>query len=193
MGLGFWSKLDPVGQDAAITFQSVREAKRVVRSWETRPTGIQYKQVRADITKKDGSVYASIEACFRAGLPGWDPWLAGILGRNKYITPRRRKRLSDKKDSTIKQKANHVRAAKQDRYHMCHWPGCKELVPPAKWGCKNHWFKLPLHLRNRIWAAYRIGQENTLTPSRKYVTIACETRDWIEENYPHHRKRLKEK
>ncbi len=73
IGFGFWSKLDPAGQDAAVTFPSVREAKRAVSNWKTKPTGIQYKQVRGDITKKDGSVYASIEACFRAGLPGWDP------------------------------------------------------------------------------------------------------------------------
>ena len=97
LGLGFWSKLDPAGQNAAITFPSVQEAKRAVSNWETRPTGIQYKQVLADITTKDGSVYASIEACFRAGLPGWEPWLAGILERDRYIAPRRRKRLSNKK------------------------------------------------------------------------------------------------
>ncbi len=97
MGFGFWSKLDPVDQDAAVTFPSVREAKRTVRNWETRPPGIQYKQVRADITKNDGSMYASIEACFRDGLPGWDPWLSGILGRDKYIVPHRRKKLSDRK------------------------------------------------------------------------------------------------
>ena len=95
MGLGFWSKLDPVGQDSAVTFPSVREAKRAVSNWETRPTSIQYKQVRGDITKTDGSIYASVEACFRAGLPGWDPWLAAILGRDRYITPRRRKRLKE--------------------------------------------------------------------------------------------------
>lgn len=96
MGLGFWSKLDPVGQDSAVTFQSIREAKRVVSNWETRPPDIQYKQVHADITKKDGSMYASIEACFRAGLPGWDPWLQGILRRDKSITSRRRKRLKER-------------------------------------------------------------------------------------------------
>jgi hypothetical protein len=96
LDLEFWSKYNPDGQDAAITFQSVREAKRFVSCWEDKPTGIQYKQVRANIIAKDGSMYASIEACFRAGLPGWDPWLAGIFARDRYITPRRRKRLSNR-------------------------------------------------------------------------------------------------
>ena len=94
--LRFWSKLEPIGVDSAFTFPSVREAKRTVRNWGIRPFGIQYKQVRADITKIDGSMYASIEACFRAGLPGWEPWLQGILRRDRYITPRRRKRLKEK-------------------------------------------------------------------------------------------------
>ncbi len=83
IGLGFWSKLDPAGQDAAITFPNIREAKRIVRNWETRPPGIQYKQVRADITGIDYTMYASIEACFRAGLPGWDP----LPGRDRTINP----------------------------------------------------------------------------------------------------------
>ncbi len=95
-GFEFWSKGYSIGQDRVITFESVREAKRVVNNWEDRPTGIQYKQVRADIITKDGSMYASIEACFRAGLPGWDPWIQGIRGRDKFNIPRRRKRLSNK-------------------------------------------------------------------------------------------------
>ncbi len=89
LGLGFWSKLDPVGQDSAVTFESIRGAKRAISHWEDKPTGIQYKQVCADITKKDSSCYASIEACVRSGLPGWDP----VLESDRYITPHRRKRL----------------------------------------------------------------------------------------------------
>ncbi|KKM85444.1 hypothetical protein LCGC14_1289020 [marine sediment metagenome] len=99
MGFEFWSKLDPGGQHIAITFPNVREAKRVVRSWETQPSGIQYKQVRANITMMNGSMYANIEACFQAGLPGWDPYspdILSIINKDKYITPRHRKRLKEK-------------------------------------------------------------------------------------------------
>lgn len=76
-------------------------------------------------------------------------------------------------------KVKHVLAAKQSRNHGCHWPGCEAQVPPAMWGCKHHWFKLPKHIRDAIWAAYRAGQEDTLTPSSAYIKAARAAQDWI--------------
>ena len=84
--------------------------------------------------------------------------------------------------STVKAKADHVRAARQTRTHECHWPGCEVQVPPAKWGCQRHWYRLPMALRNRIWRTYRIGQEDTQTPSREYVAVAREVQEWINAN-----------
>jgi hypothetical protein len=81
--------------------------------------------------------------------------------------------------ATVKQKADHVRAARQTRTHHCHWPGCEKQVPPAMWGCRAHWYALPQGLRNRIWATYRPGQEDSQTPSREYVRAAIEVREWI--------------
>lgn len=67
MGLGFWSKLDPVGQPSATTFEDEAEAETHMASWESgRPEGVRLVPVDAD---QDG--YASIAACVRAGLPGW--------------------------------------------------------------------------------------------------------------------------
>ena len=63
--------------------------------------------------------------------------------------------------------------------HTCHWPGCENEVPPAMWGCRTHWFKLPKRLRDRIWATYRPGQEITKTPSAEYLAVAHEVQDWI--------------
>lgn len=65
--------------------------------------------------------------------------------------------------------------------HTCHWPGCHKEVPPAMWGCKPHWFALPKHLRDRIWATYRPGQEITKTPSPAYLEAAREVQAWIKE------------
>jgi len=68
--------------------------------------------------------------------------------------------------------------------HTCHWPGCSKEVPPAMWGCKPHWFRLPRGLRNRIWATYRPRQEITKTPSAGYIQAAKDVQAWIAENYP---------
>lgn len=69
MGLGFWSKLDPVGQQAAVTFDSPEQAAAHVLvmdgallvGWSTHP-----------VTPDDKN-YASIAACVAAGLEGWVP------------------------------------------------------------------------------------------------------------------------
>ena len=79
----------------------------------------------------------------------------------------------------IGEKVAHVKAAGQTRNHGCHWRGCDKQVPPAMWGCREHWYALPKHLRDRIWQAYRPGQEATLTPSREYLTVAQEVDAWI--------------
>lgn len=76
-------------------------------------------------------------------------------------------------------KVAHVKNAKQDRYHECHWPGCGKQVKPALWGCFKHWMMIPKYLRDKIWATYRVGQEITMTPSRKYLAIAHEVQEWI--------------
>lgn len=82
-------------------------------------------------------------------------------------------------------KVDHVRAALRDGQthgHTCHWPGCDKRVPPAAWGCRPHWYKLPKAIRNRIWAAYRQGQEDSKTPSRVYIDAAREAQEWIAAN-----------
>ena len=48
--------------------------------------------------------------------------------------------------------------------HTCHWPGCGRAVPPRMWGGREHWFRLPLELRDRIWSTYRPGQETDKKP-----------------------------
>lgn len=68
--------------------------------------------------------------------------------------------------------------------HHCHWPGCKRQVAPAAWGCLKHWRLLPQRLRRAIWAAYRVGQEDSKTPSRAYVDVAREVQEWIARNHP---------
>jgi len=80
---------------------------------------------------------------------------------------------------TIADKAAYVRAQPGDGKHTCHWPGCSQIVPAAMWGCRKHWYKLPLALRQRIWATYRPGQEVTKTPSTAYIDAARNIQNWI--------------
>ena len=80
-------------------------------------------------------------------------------------------------------KVRHVLSARQTRLHECHWPDCKQQVPPAMWGCREHWFKLPRHIRTAIWAAYRVGQEESGEVSEAYLHAARAAQDWIKEHH----------
>lgn len=63
--------------------------------------------------------------------------------------------------------------------HHCHWRGCAKPVPPKMWGCKEHWFRLPKFLRDRIWATYVPGQEIRKEPSEAYMAVIAEVDTWI--------------
>lgn len=81
---------------------------------------------------------------------------------------------------SVARKRRYVRSQGQTRKHHCHWPGCEAQVPPAMWGCKAHWFKLPKALRDRIWATYAPGQEVDMSPSDEYLQVADDVQKWIE-------------
>lgn len=81
--------------------------------------------------------------------------------------------------STFSGKVSHVKAAKLTRKHSCHWPGCINQVPPAMWGCRRHWYMLPKYLRDKIWSAYRPGQEDDMHPDSSYLDAANEVQEWI--------------
>lgn len=83
---------------------------------------------------------------------------------------------------TINDKAAYVHQQRQSRNHECHWPGCETQVPPAMWGCKKHWFKLPKSLRDKVWNAYVPGQEARMDPSDEYLAVAQEVQAWIKAN-----------
>lgn len=79
-------------------------------------------------------------------------------------------------------KAEYVKSQGQTRPHTCHWPDCNKQVPPAMWGCKTHWFKLPATIRREIWLTYKPGQEVNMTPSQAYLSAADKAEKWIKEN-----------
>ena len=66
-GRGYWSKVDSVGQPAAVTFPSRQEALDYMASWPVSPPpGVDLLPVVSD-----GPGYATIAACVRAGAPAW--------------------------------------------------------------------------------------------------------------------------
>jgi hypothetical protein len=80
----------------------------------------------------------------------------------------------------VTDKVDYVRSAKQTRPHTCHWPGCGKQVPPAMWGCRTHWYRLPSNLRKLIWATYVPGQEEKVNPSKAYLIASMKVQEWIE-------------
>lgn len=87
--------------------------------------------------------------------------------------------MSNDKVDYVRAKIREPRAVER---HHCHWPGCTRDVPPALWGCPEHWYKLPRALRNKVWRTFKPGQEISKTPSPEYLKVAREVQDWIKEN-----------
>lgn len=79
------------------------------------------------------------------------------------------------------EKVQYVLTQPQTQRHLCHWPECTKPVPPAMWGCKQHWFKLPKKLRDQVWQAYEPGQEVNGDPSSTYLEVMKEVYRWIRE------------
>lgn len=90
--------------------------------------------------------------------------------------------------TSIGKKVEHVLAARDTKGHHCHWPNCDKHVPPARWGCKRHWYTLPPEIRRAIWDAYNPGQETSKDPSGAYITAAKRAQEWIAgfiQHFPH--------
>lgn len=55
--------------------------------------------------------------------------------------------------------------------HVCHAHGCTTSVPPSMFMCRRHWYSVPKPLRDAIWREYQRGQENTKTPTARYMAV----------------------
>lgn len=53
--------------------------------------------------------------------------------------------------------------------HNCHAVGCRLRVHPKLLMCRNHWFMVPKMIRDRVWATYVPGQEQSKTPTNEYM------------------------
>jgi phytoene/squalene synthetase len=66
-------------------------------------------------------------------------------------------------------------------HHTCHWPNCREEIPPKLLMCLHHWPLLPPPIRHAVWATYRLGQETDKNPSRAYMAAVRAALDWAEQ------------
>jgi hypothetical protein len=68
MGMAFWTKLDPAGQEFACTFKTESDAKSYMSKWETPPPS----DVVLLVIQAAEDDYASIAECVKAGADFWD-------------------------------------------------------------------------------------------------------------------------
>lgn len=56
--------------------------------------------------------------------------------------------------------------------HHCHAHGCDEKVPPELLMCSRHWKRVPKKLQKAVWANYRPGQCDDMSPSKEWHKAA---------------------
>jgi hypothetical protein len=78
-------------------------------------------------------------------------------------------------------KFHHLRTASiHDGSKKCPWPGCVKQIPLALHSCQQHWMVLPKPIRDAIWDAYEVGQEQDLgLVSREYQSADQAAKNWI--------------
>lgn len=59
---------------------------------------------------------------------------------------------------------------------FCRWPGCNRQVLTDLWGCPEHWFKLPAHIRRQILSTRQLGETSPTSP---YVKALDAAKEWI--------------
>jgi hypothetical protein len=63
--------------------------------------------------------------------------------------------------------------------HTCHAKGCDVRVPRRLFMCRWHWYRLPVTLRDAVWATYVPGQESRMDPSREYLDASRRAIEWL--------------
>ena len=69
LGLCLFTKVDPAGQEAAVTFASAEAALAHKKTMKTPPLDLEPRVVLVGAPKR----YATVDECVAAGLPEWDP------------------------------------------------------------------------------------------------------------------------
>ncbi len=54
----------------------------------------------------------------------------------------------------------------------CPISGCSEQIDPSRLMCRGHWYAVPKHLRDRVWATWRSGRGARSCEHREAVRLA---------------------
>jgi hypothetical protein len=68
--------------------------------------------------------------------------------------------------------AGHEGGHKLPDAHRCHVRGCSMRVKPEMLMCRHHWFRVPAKIQRAVWAAYRRGQCDDMSPSEAWHEAA---------------------
>lgn len=81
MGLGFWSKLDPAGQNFAVCFDDKGDAQSHVNSWDEIPcSDIEFILVE---TSQEG--WATMDECNNSGIDKWRSDFENLNCKNSLV------------------------------------------------------------------------------------------------------------
>jgi hypothetical protein len=54
----------------------------------------------------------------------------------------------------------------------CPVPGCREPIDPSRLMCRAHWYRVPRHLRDLVWATWRSGEGALSSEHQQAVRVA---------------------
>lgn len=62
--------------------------------------------------------------------------------------------------------------AERREAHTCHARGCDKHVKPELLMCLKHWRMVPRAIQRAVWATYRDGQCDDMSPSKEWHSAA---------------------
>jgi hypothetical protein len=69
---------------------------------------------------------------------------------------------------------SHLMAVPQNT-GRCPIPGCGDLIDMSRLMCRVHWYQVPKHLRDQVWATWQSGQRTDSLERQEAVRTAIAT------------------
>lgn len=66
--------------------------------------------------------------------------------------------------------------------HNCQWSGCKKQIHFTRWGCVDHYSRLPISLREEVKKFFNVDHNGEIIESASYTNILKVINQWIKNN-----------